>query len=73
MPASTDGGKAHHSLSRFDINGNALSLPVSVGISGIQTYVGTPKTLQEGLYQRSIQALDNAKLKGNQVEVIQES
>jgi diguanylate cyclase (GGDEF)-like protein len=58
---------------RFDINGNALSLPVSVGISGIQTYVGTPKTLQEGLYQRSIQALDNAKLKGNQVEVIQES
>ena len=58
---------------RFDVNGNALSLSVSVGISGIQTYSGTPKTLQEGLYQRSIQALDNAKFKGNQVEVIQES
>lgn len=58
---------------RFTLNGNALSIGVSIGFSTIQSYTGTPKSLQEGLYKRSIQALDNAKTKGNQIEYIQQN
>lgn len=58
---------------RFTLNGNALSIGVSIGFSAIQSYTGTPKSLQEGLYKRSIQALDNAKSKGNQIEYIQQN
>jgi diguanylate cyclase (GGDEF)-like protein len=58
---------------RFTCNGNALSIGVSIGFSAIQSYTGTPKSLQEGLYKRSIQALDNAKTKGNQIEFIQQN
>ena len=58
---------------RYTLNGNALSIGVSIGFSAIQSYTGTPKSLQEGLYKRSIQALDNAKNKGNQIEYIQQN
>ena len=58
---------------RFTLNGNALWIGVSIGFSAIQQYTGTPKSLQEGLYKRSIQALDNAKTKGNQIEYIQQN
>ena len=57
---------------RFTINGDALSIGVSIGFSAIQSYTGTPKSLQEGLYKRSIQALDHAKIKGNRIEYIQQ-
>jgi diguanylate cyclase (GGDEF)-like protein len=55
---------------RFTLDGNVLSIGVSIGFSAIQSYTGTPKSLQEGLYKCSIQALDNAKSKGNQIEYI---
>ncbi|HAA78329.1 TPA: hypothetical protein DCE37_24795 [Candidatus Latescibacteria bacterium] len=58
---------------RYTLNGNSLSIGVSIGFSAIQSYTGTPKSLQEGLYKRSIQALDNAKNKGNQIEYIQQN
>jgi len=58
---------------RFTINGETLSIGVSIGFSAIQSYTGTPKSLQEGLYKRSIQALDNAKSKGGQIEYIQQN
>ncbi len=58
---------------RFTLNGNALSIGVNIGFSAIQSYTRTPKSLQEGLYKRSIQALDNAKTKGNQIEYIQQN
>ena len=50
-----------------------MTSPFSIGFSTIQSYTGTPKSLQEGLYKRSIQALDNAKTKGNQIEYIQQN
>ncbi|MBS12280.1 MAG: hypothetical protein CME19_11840 [Gemmatimonadetes bacterium] len=58
---------------RYTLNGNSLSIGVSIGFSAIQSYTGSPKSLQEGLYKRSIQALDNAKNKGNQIEYIQQN
>ncbi|MEE2754158.1 MAG: GGDEF domain-containing protein [Candidatus Latescibacterota bacterium] len=61
------------SSTRFTINGDTLSIGVSIGFSVIQSYTGTPKSLQEGLYKRSIQALDNAKAKGSKIEYIQQN
>lgn len=55
----------------FTLNGNALPIEVSMGFSAIKSYMSTPKSLQKGLYKRSTQALDNAKIKGNQIEFIQ--
>lgn len=57
---------------RFTVNGNALLIGVSMGFSLIQSYTAPPKSLQEGLYKRSLQALDNAKIKGNQIEYLQQ-
>jgi diguanylate cyclase (GGDEF)-like protein len=68
-----DGIHKELSFKRFTINGETLSIGVSIGFSAIQSYTGTPKNLQEGLYKRSIQALDNAKAKGSKIEYIQQS
>lgn len=68
-----DGIHKELSSTRFTINGDTLSIGVSIGFSVIQSYTGTPKSLQEGLYKRSIQALDNAKAKGSKIEYIQQN
>jgi len=73
MKKRADGIHKELTSRRFTLGGNALSLGVSIGVSAIQSYTGTPKSLQEGLYKRSVQALDNAKSKGNQIEYIQQN
>jgi diguanylate cyclase (GGDEF)-like protein len=73
MKKRADGIHKELTSRRFTLDGNALSIGVSIGFSAIQSYTGTPKSLQEGLYKRSIQALDNAKSKGNQIEYIQQN
>ncbi len=70
MKKRVDGIHKELTSRRFTLDGDVLSIGVSIGFSAIQSYTGTPKSLQEGLYKCSIQALDNAKSKGNQIEYI---
>ncbi len=55
---------------RFDMEGGALSLEVSIGVAGMETPNSkSTKALQDSLYRRSVEALDVAKLQGNHIEV----
>ena len=59
---------------RFDLEGNALSFKINVGVATVeQPHGDSAKALQNGLLNRSIQALDVAKTQGNHIEVSPES
>ena len=59
---------------RFDLEGNALSFKINVGVAAVERpHGGSAKALQDGLLNRSIQALDIAKIQGNHIEVSPES
>lgn len=54
---------------RFELGASALSVKVSVGVANLLQPNGqSPKALQDDLYNRSIQALDRAKMQGNHIE-----
>ena len=55
---------------RFDLSGATFSLRVSMGISRQEVAKGTAaKDLKDLLYIQALEALDRAKLQGNQIEV----
>lgn len=56
---------------RFDLDGAALSLEATVGVSGLESFekITNPKALQDALYTSAVSALDTAKMTGTQIEV----
>ncbi len=55
---------------RFEMGAGALSLKVSIGVANLPPINGqSAKALQDDLYNRSLQALDKAKIQGDHIEV----
>lgn len=60
---------------RYELGTEALSLQVSASVFAVTSSNGevSPKALQETLYNRSLAALDKAKMQGNHIEIISET
>lgn len=55
---------------QFELDGDSFSLKICIGVSGLEipNQGDFTKQIQESLYTCSFQAIDTAKLKGNQIE-----